>query len=784
MFERARVRGSIAAALGISCAVLILPGLAATHAHAQTLTSLYSFQTNNTGIFPSGGLTAVGSTLYGTTLAGGPNDDGTVFSIATSGGNITTLATFNGSNGHFPQAGLLVVGSTLYGTTSDGGNLSLNNGSGDGVVFSVPVSGGSPTVLCAFSGSNGVNTQAGLTLVGSTLYGTTLFGGTYGWGTVFSIATSGGSPTTLCSSPASDGPSSGGLILVGSRLYGTTSGGADNDGTVFSIPTGSGTRTVLCSFSGSNGDQPNAGLTLVGNTLYGTTTEGGANSDGVVFSVPVSGGSPTVLCSFSGTNGSDSTAGLTLIGSTLYGTTRQGGTKGDGTVFSIATSGGSPTVVCSFTGANGWDPVAGLTLVGNTLYGATDDGGAASLGNVFALALPTSTLAWAHAGGGSWNLAGNWDGNQVPGGSTADTVTFGNVIGSNSVAVTLSGNWAAGSLTFNTSGGGSYTISRSAGDTTSTLMLSGSVTNSGGNHTIAAPVVLGSNVMVSTTAGTSLTISGPISESAVGSSVTLAGSGRVILSASNTYTGGTAVQSGILVAANGSNGSATGSGIVTLNAGTLASDPSAGGSIAGEVVPGSAASVIAPGGVGSIGKLTLGSLITASNLALDFDLTTPGGSGDLLTITNALTLNPGTATTFGTNPTAPGDYRLIGYGSLTGGLGDLVLPSGPYSLSTSVDPGYIDLVVVPEPSTLALFVVGTIGLAGWAWRRRLRAVLRAFPLPTNLRSAPGQGGSEAAGRGRGALTGIIHGPNRRRIVTRSISEDGVTRSLSDDGRDA
>ena len=83
---------------GISCAVLILPGLAATHAHAQTLTTLCSFNGTN-GEYPRPGLTLVGSTLYGTTELGGLNGDGTVFSIATSGGSPTTLCSFNGSNG-------------------------------------------------------------------------------------------------------------------------------------------------------------------------------------------------------------------------------------------------------------------------------------------------------------------------------------------------------------------------------------------------------------------------------------------------------------------------------------------------------------------------------------------------------------------------------------------------------------------------------------------------------------------------------------------------------------
>ena len=521
MFEKARVRGSIVAALGISCAVLILPGLAATRAHAQTLTTLCSFNGSN-GQAPRSSLTLVGSTLYGTTYLGGANGDGTVFSIATSGGSPTTLCSLNYSNGEAPYASLTPAGSMLYGTTAGGG------ANGDGTVFSIATSGGSPTTLCSFNYSNGDYPTSGLTLVGPTLYGTTQYGGANGGGEVFSIATSGGSPTTLCSFNGSNGLGPyAGLTLLGSTLYGTTKLGGNlslnygqGGGTVFSIATSGGSPTTLGSFNGSNGEEPDSGLTLVGNTLYGATGYGGNLSlnngmgYGAVFSIATSGGSPATLCSF-GSNG-DWPSGLTLVGSTLYGTTAYGG-YGSGTVFSIATSGGSPTVLCSFSGSNGEVPDCGLTLVGSTLYGTTYYGGNLSLnggngdGTVFAMTLPTSALAWANSGGGSWALPGNWNGNKVPGGSTPDTVAFGNVIGSRTATVTLDGNWAVGSLTFNTSGGGSYTIACSAGDTTSTLMLTGSVTNSGGNHTIASPVVLGSNVTVSTTAGSSLTISGPVS---------------------------------------------------------------------------------------------------------------------------------------------------------------------------------------------------------------------------------------------------------------------------------
>ena len=210
-----------------------------------------------------------------------------------------------------------------------------------------------------------------------------------------------------------------------------------------------------------------------------------------------------------------------------------------------------------------------------------------------------------------------------------------------------------------------------------------------------------------------------------GSVVIGGGPGSVILANPNSYTGGTTVNTGTLVAANAS-GSATGNGNVTMNGGTLASATS-GGSISGNVIGGSGPHIIAPGGVGTIGTLSIGGLVTASNLTeLAFDLTTPGGSGDLLMIgSGGLTLAPHTAIVFGTDPTATGDYRLIGGTFGTPALSDFDLPTAPpgesYLLSTTVDSGYIDLVVqpVPEPSTLALLCAGAMGIVVLAWRRRV-----------------------------------------------------------------
>ncbi len=401
MFGKTIVMGSMAAALPSCVSISLVLGLLTPHVHAQTLTTLYSFSGSD-GYFPEAGLTLSGSMLYGTTYYGGAgynghpqSGNGTVFSLPAGGGSLTVLASFNGPNGSNPQAGLTVSGNKLYGTT-----VYTASGNGGGTVFSVPLGGGNPTVLGAFNGSNGIFPVAGLTLSGNTLYGTASEGGAFGsssggYGTVFSLPLSGGTPAAIVSFSGTNGTwPFAGLTLSGSTLYGTTNiGGANSDGTVFSVPLSGGAPTVLTSFSGSNGSLPRAVLTLIGNTMYGTAEEGGAYGDGVVFSVPVSGGTPTVLASFNGSDGKYPESDLTLIGDTFYGTTLQGGTYsqfgGGGTIFSLPVSGGTPTVLASFNNSNGFSPVAGLTLSGNTLYGTTEFGGAYGDGTVFALALPT-----------------------------------------------------------------------------------------------------------------------------------------------------------------------------------------------------------------------------------------------------------------------------------------------------------------------------------------------------------------------------------------------------------
>lgn len=373
-------------------AVMLLVVAVASPAFGRyTLTTLASFNGTN-GSSPYSGLTLSGSTLYGTTLDGGANGDGEVFSVPVAGGSPTVLTSFNSTNGSSPWAGVTLSGSTLYGTAAGGGP------GGYGEVYSESTSGGSPTVLASFNGTNGNEPVAGVTLSGSTLYGTNL-GGTNNAGEVYSESTSGGSPTVLASFNGTNGQYPNGVILSGSTLYGTTpQGGANGYGEVFSVPTAGGSPTVLASFNGTTGaGNPYnvvSNLTLSGTTVYGTTNFGGAYGDGEVFSLPLAGGTPTVLASFNNISDfeGDTPSALLLSGSTLYGTTYNGGAYGDGQVFSLPVSGGTLTVLASFDGigTDGSGPNSAALIVDGSgnLYGMTIGGGADGDGTVFELSLP------------------------------------------------------------------------------------------------------------------------------------------------------------------------------------------------------------------------------------------------------------------------------------------------------------------------------------------------------------------------------------------------------------
>jgi uncharacterized repeat protein (TIGR03803 family) len=311
--------------------------------------------------FVDAGLVLSEGILYGTAQYGGPNGYGTVFSLQTDGTGFTTLCSFSldtasanaGPAG--PSGALVLSGGMLYGTSILGGT------NFQGTVFSVKTSGTDLTTLHSFNFDDGANPTSALVLSGNTLYGTAPNGGTDGFGVVFALNTNGSAFTQLFDfggpiDTTNGSVLQGNLLLSGDTLYGATFEAGktpDSSGTIFAVSTNGMNFTTLYNFSpyyynstvggdtNSDGAEPNGGLALFGDMLYGTTAGGGTNGAGAVFAVNTNGTVFTTVHAFSSglyftnSDGGRPFAGLVLSGNTLYGATAAGGMYGEGTVFAI-----------------------------------------------------------------------------------------------------------------------------------------------------------------------------------------------------------------------------------------------------------------------------------------------------------------------------------------------------------------------------------------------------------------------------------------------------------------
>ena len=290
---------------------------------------------------------------------------------------LQTLYAFNSTDGAYPQAALtLGADGNFYGTTWGGGNTNLTWPGGLGTVFKVATNGDLTTLYSFTGGNNGATPPSSLTPgTDGNFYGTTVNAGSGNAGTLFQMATS-GALTTLYSFPAGAGVPWAALTLGNDgKFYGTAyTGGSGNRGTVFKVTT-SGTLTTLVSFNFTNGACPEGTLTLGSDgNFYGTTAGGGITNStsgygmGTVFKVATN-GTLTKLYSFTGGNdGATPLSSLSLgYDGNFYGTTEGGGItnstypSGMGTVFKVTTNGTLTTLV-SFTGNNGANPYAALTL--------------------------------------------------------------------------------------------------------------------------------------------------------------------------------------------------------------------------------------------------------------------------------------------------------------------------------------------------------------------------------------------------------------------------------------
>ena len=379
-------------------------GALTIHAQTGAAIPIFSFSGGTTnGAAPEGNLVlGPDGSFYGTTQGGGTtNGYGTIFKM-TTGGALTTLVIFKGTNGVNPLDGLtLAPDGNFYGTTVYGGtnfaNTNINAGLGGGTVFRLTTNG-LLTTLATFAVTNGQNPHAGLTWgPGGLFYGTTASGGPFGDGTIFSVTTS-GTLTMLTNFNNANGnaPTAGLTLGPDGNLYGVTqSGGAHGAGTVFRVtPSGSLTNVYHFGSNPADGASPQTTMTLgPDGNLYGATAFTSIvpfDPNGTIYKVTTN-GTLTTLINFDFYNGGNPVGSLTLgPDSNFYGTTYlgdNGNNSNMGIVYSLTTN-RVFTVLAEFDGSNGAYPVSGLTLgPDNNLYGGTTGNGAHGNGTIYKLGL-------------------------------------------------------------------------------------------------------------------------------------------------------------------------------------------------------------------------------------------------------------------------------------------------------------------------------------------------------------------------------------------------------------
>jgi uncharacterized repeat protein (TIGR03803 family) len=310
------------------------------------VSTLYTFCSKSNcadGSFPAAGLILANDlNFYGTTTSGGAYGQGTVFKLTPSG-ILTTLYSFcqDGTpcaDGAEPYGGLVQgTSGLLYGTTVLGGEHAL------GSVFSIATSGKEFTTLYSFCDGRcdglGLNDGSGpqSTLVqdsNGNFYGTTSFG------TIFEI-TPQGTLTTLyefCSQPDCDdgnSPSGNPALSAEGDLFGAApKGGIYSGGVLWEWY---GNFAVVYPFGSSEGALPNSVVLGTNGSIYGTTL-GAVGRSGIVYPSTIYGllrGGLTVLHTFTGgTDGYAPLGGMVeATNGVFYGAS--GGVT-TGTVFSLS----------------------------------------------------------------------------------------------------------------------------------------------------------------------------------------------------------------------------------------------------------------------------------------------------------------------------------------------------------------------------------------------------------------------------------------------------------------
>ncbi len=374
-------------------------------------------------------------------------------------------------------------------------------------------------------------------------------------------------------------------------------------------------------------------------------------------------------------NGGDISFGTSLIPATISGAAS----------LAINTSVTTPGNV-TFWGAVGGTPLTSLNVFGSSinLHGGTVTTSGAQTYNSLVTLFANTTLT---SSGNALNLLGNVTSDTTPRNLTltaaSPTVLTGNLGTPNLLnALTITN--------ASTIGAAIHTLGAQTFGGAMTLSANTSFTADSGDVTISSTVNGGNNTLTISNTGASSAINGIISNL---SDLIMAGTGTLTLTANNSYTGTTHINSGILRIGNGGATGLLGSGTVTNN-GSLIFNRNNSLTIAGVIE-----------GTGSVTQAGTGTTILSNNNTYSGGTTISSGTlqigagGATGAITGAIVNN--SALVFNTSNNFTLSNTISGSGSLTQSGTGVVTISGinSYSGQTTVNSGTISFNSIGDAGT-------------------------------------------------------------------------------------